>query len=63
MNRTATTRATRAHGWIVGARRPAAPSVRLFCLPYAGGGASAYAAWPALFPDDIDVCPVELPSG
>ncbi|WP_158806275.1 MULTISPECIES: thioesterase II family protein [Streptomyces] len=61
MNRTAATRATRAHGWIVGARRPAAPSVRLFCLPYAGGGASAYAAWPALFPDDIDVCPVELP--
>ncbi|MDG9710516.1 thioesterase II family protein [Streptomyces sp. DH10] len=61
MKRTAHPRATRAHGWIVGARRPAAPSVRLFCLPYAGGGASTYAAWPALFPDDIEVCPVELP--
>ncbi|MEU4086739.1 thioesterase II family protein [Streptomyces aureus] len=61
MNRTATPRATRAHGWIVGTRRPAAPSVRLFCLPYAGGGASTYAAWPALFPDDVEVCPVELP--
>ncbi|MFF9405984.1 thioesterase II family protein [Streptomyces anandii] len=61
MNRTATIRATRAHGWIVGARRPAAPAVRLFCLPYAGGGASAYAAWQALLPDDIEVCPVELP--
>ncbi|MGE7437605.1 thioesterase II family protein, partial [Kitasatospora sp. NPDC001175] len=61
MNRTATPRATRAHGWIVGARRPAAPAVRLFCLPYAGGGASTYAAWPALFPDDVEVCPVELP--
>ncbi|MET9686094.1 thioesterase II family protein [Streptomyces coeruleorubidus] len=61
MNRTATPRTTRAHGWIVGARRPAPPAVRLFCLPYAGGGASAYAAWPALFPDDVEVCPVELP--
>ncbi|MER6071755.1 alpha/beta fold hydrolase [Streptomyces sp. NPDC001817] len=61
MNRTATTRAKRAHGWIVGARRRTAPSVRLFCLPYAGGGATTYAAWPALFPDDVEVCPVELP--
>ncbi|URM90689.1 alpha/beta fold hydrolase [Streptomyces sp. MRC013] len=43
------------------ARRPAAPSVRLFCLPYGGGGTSIYAAWPSLFPDDVEVCPVELP--
>ncbi|MFE6520895.1 thioesterase II family protein [Streptomyces sp. NPDC057794] len=61
MNRTATPRAVRAHGWIVGTRRPATPAVRLFCLPYAGGGASTYSAWPALFPDEVDVCPVELP--
>ncbi|MEU7327934.1 thioesterase II family protein [Streptomyces parvus] len=61
MNRTATPRATRAHGWIVGARRPAPPAVRLFCLPYAGGGASTYSAWSGLLPDDIEVCPVELP--
>ncbi|MFD4371111.1 thioesterase II family protein [Streptomyces sp. NPDC058486] len=61
MNRTTPSRATRAHGWIVGARRPTTPTVRLFCLPYAGGGASAYAAWPALFPEDVEVCPVELP--
>ncbi|MGP3750117.1 thioesterase II family protein [Streptomyces sp. IBSNAI001] len=61
MNRTTTPRATRAHGWIVGTRRPAAPFARLFCLPYAGGGASTYAAWPSLFPDNVEVCPVELP--
>ena len=67
MKRTAHHRATRAHGWIVDTRRPAAPAapaapaVRLFCLPFAGGGASTYAAWPALFPDGVEVCPVELP--
>lgn len=38
-----------------------APAVRLFCLPYAGGGAAVYRAWAAALPDAIDVCPVELP--
>ncbi|MER7766858.1 alpha/beta fold hydrolase [Kitasatospora sp. NPDC096140] len=61
MNRTAVIAAKRAHGWIVGARRPAAPSVRLLCLPHAGGGSSAYASWAAALDDTIEVCPVELP--
>ncbi|MGK4580324.1 thioesterase II family protein [Kitasatospora sp. HPMI-4] len=61
MNRTAVIAAKRAHGWIVGARRPAAPTVRLLCLPHAGGGSSAYASWAAALDDTIEVCPVELP--
>ena len=35
--------------------------VRLFCLPWAGGGASAYRAWKRAMPEAIEVCPVQLP--
>lgn len=35
--------------------------MRLFCLPYAGGGASIYHSWHASFPESVDVCPIELP--
>lgn len=34
---------------------------RLFCFPYAGGGASAYRGWAADLPADLEVCPVQLP--
>ncbi|MFC5946639.1 thioesterase II family protein, partial [Micromonospora harpali] len=61
MNRTEALRTTRAQGWVMGARRRTAPALRLFCLPYAGGNASAYTQWPDAFPDDVEVCAVELP--
>ena len=35
--------------------------MRLFCLPYAGGGASAYRGWAAALPSEVEVCPVQLP--
>ncbi|MFE7409388.1 thioesterase II family protein [Streptomyces laurentii] len=35
--------------------------IRLFCLPYAGGSASAYRAWSGLAPDRVRVHPLELP--
>lgn len=38
---------------------PDAP-VRLFCLPYAGGGASLYRSWPSLLPT-VEVAAVQLP--
>src|SRR5436305_4142907 len=34
---------------------------RLFCFPYAGGGASVYYTWQASFPSEIEICPVQLP--
>ena len=40
--------------------RPAA-RFRLFCFPYAGGGAKIFREWGALFPPSIEVCPIELP--
>lgn len=36
-------------------------AVRLFCLPFAGGGASVFRTWGELLPDSIDVCPVQFP--
>lgn len=47
--------------WI---RRPCPQSsarLRLFCFPYAGGGASIYRGWGEILPDTIEVCPIQLP--
>lgn len=35
--------------------------VRLFCLPWSGGSASAYRGWERFLPAGVEVCPVELP--
>jgi medium-chain acyl-[acyl-carrier-protein] hydrolase len=36
-------------------------ALRLFCFPYAGGGALVYRNWGKILPQDIDVCAVQLP--
>jgi medium-chain acyl-[acyl-carrier-protein] hydrolase len=46
--------------WVVTARPNPGARLRLFCLPYAGGGASAYRFWAADLPD-TEVCAVQLP--
>jgi len=35
--------------------------IRLFCFPYAGGGAGIFRAWPKALPEWIEVCPIQLP--
>jgi medium-chain acyl-[acyl-carrier-protein] hydrolase len=35
--------------------------LRLFCLPFAGGGASSYRTWSSQLPAHIEVAPVQLP--
>jgi medium-chain acyl-[acyl-carrier-protein] hydrolase len=35
--------------------------LRLFCFPYAGGGASIYRLWPRELPGGVEVCAVQLP--
>jgi len=44
-------------------RRHSAPKarLRLFCFPYAGGGASIYRTWQESLPPEVEVCPVQLP--
>jgi medium-chain acyl-[acyl-carrier-protein] hydrolase len=47
--------------WVTCSRPNPAASIRLFCLPFAGGGASAYRLWPAALPSSVEVCPIQLP--
>ena len=35
--------------------------LRIFCLPYAGGGASIYRPWVRQLPREVQVCPIQLP--
>ncbi|NOT55098.1 MAG: putative thioesterase, partial [Deltaproteobacteria bacterium] len=35
--------------------------LRLFCFPYAGGGALLYRTWADGLPADVEVCPIQLP--
>ncbi|MET7419837.1 alpha/beta fold hydrolase [Dactylosporangium sp. NPDC005555] len=37
------------------------PALRVFCLPHAGGAASAFRQWTAGVPDGVEVCAVQLP--
>lgn len=36
-------------------------ALRLFCFPYAGGGASAYHPWARLLPPAVEMCALQLP--
>jgi len=36
-------------------------ALRLFCFPYAGGGASAYHPWARLLPPTVELCALQLP--
>jgi medium-chain acyl-[acyl-carrier-protein] hydrolase len=44
-------------------RRVTRPSsrLRLFCFPYAGGGAQIFREWSDVLPADVEVCSIQLP--
>jgi surfactin synthase thioesterase subunit len=50
-----------AERWLPRPRRGGDEPVRLFCLPYAGGGASIFRRWSEEMPPGIEVCPIHLP--
>lgn len=57
-----TTRAAQSSGrWLVRQRPRAEAKLRLFCLPYAGGGAMIYRNWAEALPPQVEVCAVQLP--
>ena len=47
--------------WFAYNQPSAGAKLRLFCFPFAGGGASFYRNWAQELPADIDVCPIQLP--
>ena len=47
--------------WVIRPRPRPGAIVRLFCLPWAGAGASSYGAWAEALPDTIELCAIQLP--
>lgn len=47
--------------WIVRQSREIPAKARVFCFPYAGGGASLFLRWNAYLPEDTEVVAVQLP--
>ncbi len=47
--------------WVTYPRPHRQAQVRLFCFPYAGGGASIYRDWAEALPSEIELCPIQLP--
>lgn len=52
---------TEASPWLVCFDRLAKPLVRLFCFPYAGGGAAMYRPWRTALPAGVELWAVRLP--
>ena len=50
-----------ASAWLSQFKANPAARIRLFCFPYAGGGALTYRNWAENLPPTVEVCPVDLP--
>ena len=47
--------------WIACRKPRPQARLRLFCFPYAGGGALIFRTWSDGLPADVEVCPIQLP--
>ena len=47
--------------WIYRPKPRPEARVRLFCIPYAGAGASVFRTWPDDLPADVEVLAIQLP--
>lgn len=47
--------------WVLRPRPNPGAALRLFCLPFAGGGAQEFQTWPASLPPEVELCAVNLP--
>jgi len=47
--------------WFPSIRESEQAKLRLFCFPYAGGGASVFRGWAGRLPEGVAICPVRLP--
>jgi surfactin synthase thioesterase subunit len=52
---------THASKWFLVTRPKPRARYRLFCFPYAGGSATAYANWEELLPEDIELVAIQPP--
>ncbi|WP_414572303.1 thioesterase II family protein [Nostoc sp. CCY 9925] len=47
--------------WVVSIKPNSLAKLRLFCFPYAGGGASIFRNWSHGLSTNVEVCPLQLP--
>ncbi|MBD2153038.1 thioesterase [Leptolyngbya sp. FACHB-16] len=47
--------------WVKCLNPTSTPALRLFCLPYAGGGSAIFRSWLHQLPSSIEICPIQLP--
>jgi medium-chain acyl-[acyl-carrier-protein] hydrolase len=47
--------------WFTSLKPASRPGLRLFCFPYAGGGAHIFGAWPKGLPEEVEVYAAHLP--
>ncbi len=47
--------------WITFPKPNSKADLRLFCFPYAGGSSIIFRSWLDKLPDNIEICPIELP--
>ncbi|MFG2292830.1 thioesterase II family protein [Streptomyces sp. NPDC048603] len=52
---------TRDRGWLRALNTVESPAGRLVCLPYSGGSAATYRAWPSAVPADLSLLAVQYP--
>jgi medium-chain acyl-[acyl-carrier-protein] hydrolase len=52
---------TSSNPWVLYPKPKPNADLRLFCFPYAGGGAQIYREWPEGLPSNVEVCPIQLP--
>jgi medium-chain acyl-[acyl-carrier-protein] hydrolase len=53
--------AASATNWLQVFKPGAAAAARLFCFPFAGGGAQSFSQWPEQLPENVELCAVQLP--
>jgi medium-chain acyl-[acyl-carrier-protein] hydrolase len=56
-----TDRTVQSDSWFVSHKPHPQARLRLFCFPYAGGGAAIFHGWPKLLPSTVEVYSIQLP--
>ena len=47
--------------WVICPKSNPKAKLRLFCFPYAGGGASVFKSWAEMLPENIELCILQMP--